>query len=127
MEARQIIADSSVWVAYFYDKDSQHTRAVQVLEEESLPILVPEYILLETVTILRQKKEELALQKFMLAAMRDDVYLRARNLGIEVARLYATPEYKKLSFVDVSLVLLSKEYRVITFDRALQNVINKEP
>lgn len=126
MEARQIIADSSVWVAYFYDKDSQHTRAVQVLKEESLPILVPEYILLETVTILRQKKEELALQKFMLAAMRDDVYLRAGNLGIEVARLYATSEYKKLSFVDVSLVLLSKENQVITFDRALQTAISKQ-
>jgi len=123
MVTKAVIVDSSVWVAYFYDKDSQHSRAVKLLEQVTSSIVVPEYVLLETVTILRKKREERALKDFLNIGAREDVYLPAGELGVTIARMYASKKYQKLSFVDAGLLLLSKHYQIITFDKALQQAI----
>ena len=126
MVTKEIIVDSSVWISYFDEDDSQHLKAENLLEKLSEPFLVPEYILLEVVTVLRQKHREAELQQFLDSATRDDVYLPAGNLGVMVASCYADKKYQKLLFVDVALALLAKKYKIITFDKALKQVIEKQ-
>lgn len=125
MKAKKTIVDSSVWIAYFYHQDSQHQQATKLLEAVTTQIVIPEYILLETLTIFRHKKEERAITDFLEIAMRKDVYMPSGTLGEEVAIYYAESKDKKLSFVDTGLLLLSKKYSIITLDKALQKAINK--
>ena len=126
MATKEIIVDSSVWISYFDEDDSQHQKAEDLLEKLSQPFLIPEYILLEVVTVLRQKNREVELEQFLDSATRDYVYLPAGNLGVMVASCYSDKKYSKLSFVDVALVILAKKYKVITFDKALTQVISKQ-
>jgi predicted nucleic acid-binding protein len=79
--------------------------------------------LLETITVLRQKKQEELLQEFTKLVIEKDKYLPADTLGVEVAIAYSGSVFKKLSFVDVSLVLLSKKYTVLTLDKELQKML----
>ena len=120
-----MIIDSSVWIAYFDTNDSQHTSAKQTLETRTTAVIIPEYILLEVVTVLRNKKKESVLKQFIDLATKRGTYLAADTLGVEVAACYSQKQYQKLSFVDVALVLLSKQYEIITFDKALTEVINQ--
>lgn len=124
MVHKPTIIDSSVWVAYLYKADSQHEKARALVHSINAPV-VPEYILLEVTTILRLKKQEVVLNEFIKLATTDSVYIPASNLGIEVASCLADTKYKKLSFVDVALVLLSKKYLVATFDKELQKLLTK--
>lgn len=126
MDSKKVIVDSSVWIAYLDEDDSQHDKAEKVLGGQITPLLVPEYVLLEVVTVLRQKKRESILQQFLNNATRTGVYLPAGNIGIEVASYYTDKKYKKLSFVDVGLLMLSKQYRIITFDKALKQAIETQ-
>jgi len=125
MASSETIFDSSVWIAYFSPSETRHSEARKLLEQAAV-IIIPEYVLLEVVTVLRQKKEEELLAGFMSLATDAKTYLPADTLGSEVAAEYTKPRYKKLSFVDVSLVLLAKQYNVVTFDKALLTAI-KQP
>jgi len=124
MASSATIFDSSVWIAYFSPSETSHLEARQVIEGATA-VIVPEYVLLEVVTVLRQKKEEELLAGFMSLATNTKTYLPAGTLGSEVTAEYTKTRYKKLSFVDVSLVLLSKQYNVVTFDKALLAAINQ--
>lgn len=125
MDTKKIIIDSSVWIAYFNEDDSQHKKAEEVLNKQTKQLIVPEYILLEVVSVLRQKKKEVSIADFISIALKNDVFLPTGDLVIRVANHYSDEIYKKLSFVDVALAVLSKKYDIITFDKELQKVINK--
>lgn len=123
MEHKETIVDSSVWIAYFYESDTQHEKARKIVNNLVAP-LIPEYVLLEVTTILRLKKQEEALKRFVDLTITGGAYLPVGNLGLEIASCFSDIKYRKLSFVDVGLALLSKKYKVVTFNKELEKVIN---
>jgi predicted nucleic acid-binding protein len=52
------IVDSSVWVALFLTKDSQHKKAVAVIEEITSPVHVSRDVVAEVCTVLTNKHFE---------------------------------------------------------------------
>lgn len=124
--SKDIILDSSVWIALFHKEDSQHEKAKKLLEGNSTSVVVPEYVLLEVVTVLRNLKRHKEAERFMEEVLEDSgTFLPAGTLAYEVARVLPR-EAKTLSFVDVALTLLSqKKYEVLTFDSVLARAIKK--
>lgn len=122
-----MIVDTSVWVALYDDTDSQHVKAVKA-GNSFFRVVLTEYIILETSSLLLRKAGENMAEKFLEFALDNS----------EVTILYSSPEFfrivsrlfrdlkeRKLSFVDVSLLHLSRAYEIVTFDEALRKEIQK--
>lgn len=122
------IYDTNVWVAYFNVADSQHAKAIKLFQGlgAHAVLTLPEYIILETATVLGIRASKQTADQFI------DYALDNQNVSV----LYADPElfratvgtFQKLSgtalsFVDAALVALSRDYKVVTFDKALVKAI----
>ena len=120
-----MIIDSSVWIALYDRSDNQHARAVDK-SGTSANVVLPEYVVLETSSILLLKAGKDVAEKFLSYALGSS----------EVTILHSSPEFfhatvqlfrldsnKKLSFVDTSLLLLSELHEIVTFDRVLARAI----
>lgn len=121
---KKVILDSSVWVSFLHDVDSQHADALKVFEEIGDTITVPEYVLVEVATILKRKKKLSEAKRFVHRVLNEkaESFLPAESLAQETAVIFRERN-DTLSFTDTALLVLSKRYRVITFDRALQKAI----
>lgn len=125
MESK-IIFDSNIWIGYFHDKDSLHNEAGKIVESRSV-VYVPEYVVLESVTVIKARASE-KLANFCL-----DVFLHTSNIRVipsgdlfsKTISLFQTLNDKHLSFVDMSLLALSRDYEVKTFDKKLASAIKK--
>ncbi len=119
------IFDSNIWIAYLNKSDSTHKRAVKLFQETSVEdILVTEYLLLEIVTVLKQVRGYKFAQKFIRQVVDADIsFLESKNFYPQTLLLFQSLKENKLSFVDVSLLYLSEEYEVKTFDKDLQKMI----
>ncbi|MBI5794671.1 type II toxin-antitoxin system VapC family toxin [Candidatus Uhrbacteria bacterium] len=122
------ILDSNIWIALFHKEDSQHLKAQALMKKLTMPIVLPEYVLLEVCTVLRIRADQNHVRTF--------VEVVSDNRDIEI--LPSTPELLRstitrlqslkttpLSFTDVALLLLSKTFMIETFDRHLQTAIKK--
>jgi predicted nucleic acid-binding protein len=122
----KVILDSNIWIGYFNDKDSLHKQTLKIVDSASI-VYVPEYVLLESVSILKMKATP-TLANFCL-----DVFLHTHNIHIipsgdlfkKTITLFQTLNDKHLSFVDLSLLALSRDYEVKTFDKKLAATIKK--
>ena len=120
---KDIVLDTSVWIAILHEGDSQHKQAKKLLATHTEPVVVPEYVLLEVVTVLRNLKRYKEAERFMEQVLDDSgTFLPADGLAYEVARVLPSAP-KKLSFVDVALTVLAKDYKVVTLDKVLKRVI----
>ena len=120
------IVDSSVLIAALHETDSQHQRGLMVLKEAPRPIIVPEYIVAETATMLMIRKQKHSADEFVEEILRGGEFTllpSSPSLFDAAARLFITSS-KKLSFVDCALIALSDEYTVLTFDKALTKAIH---
>lgn len=127
-----IIFDSSVWVALFNDKDSQHEKAKNLIvsaNKNSRDVIVlPEHIVAETASVLLLKSGKETAVAFLEATIdnfRSKILLSDPELFWGTFSLFREKENKKLSFVDVSLLFLSSKYEVVSFDRELEKAIKK--
>jgi predicted nucleic acid-binding protein len=127
-----IIFDSSVWVALFNDKDSQHEKAKNLIvfakENSKDIILLPEHIIAETASVLLLKSSKETAEAFLEATIdnyRAKILLSDPELFWGSFSLFREKENKKLSFVDTSLLFLSLKYEVVSFDRELEKAIRK--
>lgn len=119
------IVDSSVWIASFLPKDTQHAKAQRALGKLK-HVVCPEYVILEVITVLRQKREQaLAAQFLDLLEQGSDATIIPSSLSLLTATiaLVKRNRYPKLSFVDTALLVLSHDHDVLTFDRALTRAI----
>lgn len=120
------IIDSNVWISFFNKDDINNKKARELLTKlmES-DIYLTDYIIVEVVTIL------------LFKAWKDiaDSFVDFANNSINVKIIYSSQvlfdryldffkfnNFLKLSFVDQTLVFLSKDFDIISFDRDL----NKE-
>jgi len=121
---RPLVLDSCVWVAYLHTEDSQHKKACALLNGSQVPIRVPEYVLVEVVTVLSQKKQRQQAVAFMERVLSDaDVFMPAHDVAHETAKQFRAKENAKLSFADCALVVLQQTCEVMTFDRALSRAL----
>ena len=123
---RKIILDSSVWVAFLHDTDSQHKEALEVFERIGHTITVPEYVVIEVATILKRRKKLDEAKRFVHRVLNENPqsFLPADSLIYETAALFRE-RTDQLSFTDTTLLVLARSYRVITFDRDLQKAIER--
>ena len=122
----KIILDSSIWVAFLHDTDSQHKQALAVFERIGNTITVPEYVVIEVATILKRRKKQDEAKRFVHRVLNENPqsFLPADSLIREAATLFRE-RTDQLSFTDTALLALAASYRVITFDRDLQKAIEQ--
>ncbi len=123
-----IILDSNIWIAFLNVDDVNHKKAEKIFEETKEKIILTEYILLETVTVLSQKVDKRVSDRFIdeVVNNRDIEILPSSDEFLNgVIKLYLSKKNKNLSFVDYSLLYLSKKIKVVTLDKTLQREIKK--
>ena len=117
--------DANFWIALFDADDSQHNKAVRLFDKEP-GFAITEYCVLETATILTLKcGKETAIRFLTHIGDNADVtvVLSTPVFYDGTVRLFQEISDKKLSFVDMSLLVLSEFHDVITFDKALVRAI----
>ena len=127
------LLDSNVWIARLNREDSQHAKAAAVFEEmkeQERVIILPEYVIVEVCTIVAMRSGKVAVGNFLRTA-RDNALVTILPSSPpfleQVMDLFVERKDKHLSFVDVSLLVLSRSYTVLTFDRTLEKEIKKIP
>ena len=119
------IFDTNIWVALFNQNDTHHHNAKQLFLQNEF-IIVPEYIILETTTILQMRASKQIADQFaqMIVTTEGIEILYASDLFFHsVLTLFQQQNNKKLSFVDCALLQLSENYKIYTFDEALEKAI----
>lgn len=121
------LVDSSVWIALFLDDDTNHAKAVSVLQNiDDAPIKVPYGVVLETATVLARKQSKEHANKFVeYIRVNPQVEITSPFLSEDVSIFLAEPD--RLSFVDALLkdMSLREGLTLISFDKQLLNSIKR--
>ncbi|MDD2516365.1 MAG: PIN domain-containing protein [Candidatus Gracilibacteria bacterium] len=125
------ILDSNVWIALFNKEDSLNKKASDIMKElikNNEKIFITEYLILEISTILLLKNGKKLADNFINFVYDNsdiDIIYSDRYFFENTIQFFTKNNYEKLSFVDQSLLLLSKSYQIITFDKELNRFIKK--
>lgn len=125
------ILDSNVWIALFNKEDSLNKKASYIMKElikNNEKIFITEYLILEISTILLLKNWKKLADNFINFVYDNsdiDIIYSDRYFFENTIQFFTKNNYEKLSFVDQSLLLLSKSYQIITFDKELNRFIKK--
>jgi len=123
------ILDSNIWIAFFNEKDSQHDKAQKIIREVKSPVAVTEYVVIETCNILLAKARKEDADFFINFTLdNEDVVLLLSNgnLFFETVSSFQKITKRSLSFVDISLLCLSRNYEIVTFDKKLSNELKRK-
>ena len=119
------IADANVWIALFKKDDSLHTRAKRLLTR--LPkVGITEYVVVEVCSVLSMRTSKEVTDgfiHFIMGSKTVEILPSGEDLFFGTLRLFEEQKHGKLSFTDVSLLYLSREYTVLTFDKNLERAI----
>ena len=120
------ILDSNIWIAFFHKNDNQHKKAEKIIKELNTKIIIPEYIITEIASILCFKADKKIAVIFLNSVLdNDDIEILLSNEIIfnNTVNNFIDDSGNKLSFIDTTLLCLSKKYKIITFDKNLQKAI----
>jgi len=122
------LIDSSVLVASRNEGDSLHSRAIKAMSLADKPLVVHEYVLLETATALQMRASKLIANIFVKAMFENSAFkiLFSNESDFIKTTSIFLGNRTKLSFVDAALLALSDKYSVLTFDEALARTIKKK-
>lgn len=123
-----VVVDSSVLVAALHHEDALHDRGVRALESAAAPVIVSEYVAVETIGVLTARKHKPSAAVLIRALAEGGSLLFRPSTPLlfgETARYFLTTT-KRLSFIDCSLIVLSRDFDILTFDKALAKAIRKE-
>lgn len=122
-----IVLDSNVWIAFLNADDRQHARAEQVMKSVIDEMVgIPEYVIVEVCNVVAAKVGQPSVRAFLKAISEHErfaVLFAGVELYSAVSSLFIEREWSGLSFVDVALVFLTQEHKLITFDRELEACI----
>lgn len=119
------IFDTNVWVALFNEKDGHHDAAQRLFLQHGT-VFIPEYVILETTTVLqlRASKQQADIFSEMITVTEQlEILYASDSFFRSVLTLFQQQSSAKLSFVDCALLLLSEHYKIYTFDEALEKAI----
>jgi predicted nucleic acid-binding protein len=117
-----VIFDANIWIALLNVEDSQHEKSLVVFESTNESILLPEYVLVETLNVLTQKAGKKIADAFLSMVFASDqieIGFSSKNFLLRVVQSFLANDHAKLSFVDQGLLYLSQFHKVITFDKNL--------
>ena len=120
------IFDSNIWIASYVPEDSTHDLAKSILAKHKGQFYLTENIISEVITVLKRLKELEGAKEFVRAVLHvpDFVVIPTHLYFNETINYFLKSNDEKLSFTDMSLVVLSKKYKVVTLDKALSEMIN---
>lgn len=120
--ATKTIYDSNIWLASMISNDSLHQKAITVIRENSNPIVITHDIIAEVITVLKKLKKTEQAKVFvnMVDATRDIELVPSASYYQTTIEYFLNSNDTKLSFVDMSLVVLSTQYIIETFDKSLK-------
>lgn len=122
----EVILDTNVWFAYLHDADSQHAKAENLFDVIKNKVFIPEYVLIEILNLVTVKIGKANADSFisdLLSFDKVSILWSSSDFRDELFNFFLSNKLEKLSFVDQSLLLLSKKYRVLTFDKRLAKLI----
>jgi len=120
------ILDSNVWIGFLYKDDALHKKAEKIFQLCEKPIVIPEYIAIETSSVLSQKAGKRIADGFLELIMQSkdvEALFAEDQFFIEVIEFFKHGKEKRLSFIDVALLYLSRSYQIITFDKNLEKAL----
>ena len=120
------IIDSSVWVALFLEFDSNHKKAEEIISKLEGKIYLPYNVVVEVTTVLAYKHSKEQADNFLdYIEDNEDIVLFENESKSEIE--FYKKVNRKVSFVDVSLVFLSKklDLDLITFDSQMISLAKK--
>src|SRR3989344_5333982 len=122
------LIDSSVLVAYFNDEDALHGRARELLPSVARPLCIYEYVVLETATVLMTRASKSLADSFIRVVFgnADFQLIFSSEISFVVTTETFLASRSRLSFTDAALLALSREYDVVTFDKALERAIKRQ-
>lgn len=123
-----VILDSNIWVSLLYSKDANFSKAKELVGNLRNGIIVTEYIIAEVTTILSQRKSKELANIFLEKILESDkieILSSSKEFLGEAIDFYLEQGDRQLSFVDYSLLLLSKKCQIVTFDKKLKKEIEK--
>jgi len=118
------LIDSSVWVALFLEFDSNHKKAEEIISKLEGKIYLPYNVIVEVASVLTYKHSKKQANNFLdYIEDNKDIVLLENELKSEIE--FFKKIDKKVSFVDISLVFLSKklDLDLITFDSQMISLI----
>lgn len=117
------IIDSSFWVALFRNNDSNHHKAVKLVDNIRGPIIIPNYVFEEVLTVLTYVVSRNVADQFVPYVLNNkNINVLINNLE-EEANFFLSHQHK-ISFVDNTLLFLAKKHKakLITFDKKLEKI-----
>lgn len=120
--------DTNVLVGFWNDKDNQHQKARRLLPKATLPLIVHEYVFIETINVLIQRgTKEIANAFIQELNINKDLVFQASDflLRTEASDAFLQSSSRSLSFTDTMLLVKSKTHDVLTFDEPLAKAIAK--
>lgn len=120
-----IVLDASFLVAFHNDRDVHHARAVKIMErilsgEWGSPLL-PEYVFLEVVTVLRTRLDLAAALRVAdtLLAAREVAFVPCSEVFLDALAIFRNEAEHSLSFADAAVAAVARRHppgAVATFD-----------
>lgn len=117
-----VVLDTNIWYAHLSEDDYRHAQAEKFFDAIDDDIVIPEYVLSELCTLLARKKKKNSADRFIeIAENNEHIELlpSTPQFFSEVRALFQSIQSSRLSFVDVALIVLSRSFRVYTFDAPL--------
>lgn len=121
-----VILDTSFLVSFFHKDDSKHNDALALMKSLSKIILL-DYVIAETSTVLKNKVSIKHAQDFLLWLEKvDDIQIIFTHEDIFHDTLKYMNMKNKLSFVDTLLFITWKNMNIsiLTFDKELQKYLD---
>lgn len=121
------VLDSNVWIAYLNKNDNQHRKAVNTFNKLDDEILITEYIILEVCSVLTMRVSKATADDFLKIVINNQdvqVLSSSNSFFHKTINYFLDYSNDNLSFVDVSLLKLSRNYELKTFDKKLKNAVD---
>jgi predicted nucleic acid-binding protein len=125
-----MIADTSLLISFYIKDDVNHTKAVEKLERHKQFLVMPDYVVGETATVLLYKKN-LKISKLFLETIENTQSIKLLNTtASDLKGILETFKHQKkqLSFVDAAVVYHARRLRlgVLAFDGNIHKEIEKD-
>ncbi len=120
------LIDSSVWAALFLEFDINHKKAEEIISKLEGKIYLPYNVVVEVTTVLAYKHSKKQADNFLdYIENNEDIILFENELRPEME--FYKKVNRKVSFIDVSLIFLSKKLglNLITFDAQMISLAKK--
>lgn len=123
------ILDSSVVIALFKSDDIHHKKAKEIFFDVD-DFIIPNYILVEVLSILKMKCGSEAVKKclqFLYNSEDVDIH-EIHPETFDEAVMHFITYHNNLSFADVLLLILSQRTKIslVTFDKELEKISTKK-